>query len=79
MTWVRSFLFGSLRPQCAGWRLGINPFDQPDVQLAKQATSEVLLVFKQQQHLPAVKEVAKDDLLTLFVDQDLASKQWKLF
>jgi len=59
---------------CAGWRLGINPFDQPDVQLAKQATSEVLLVFKQQQHLPAVKEVAKDDLLTLFVDQDLASK-----
>jgi len=59
---------------CAGWRLGINPFDQPDVQLAKQATSDVLLVFKQQKQLPGVKEVAKDDLLTLFVDQDLASK-----
>ena len=59
---------------CAGWRLGINPFDQPDVQLAKQATSDVLLVFKQQKHLPAVKEVAKDDLLTLFVDQDSAIK-----
>ena len=59
---------------CAGWRLGINPFDQPDVQLAKQATSDVLLVFKQQKQLPGVKEIAKDDLLTLFVDQDLASK-----
>jgi glucose-6-phosphate isomerase len=59
---------------CGGWRLGINPFDQPDVQLAKQATSDVLLVFKQQKQLPGVKEIAKDDLLTLFVDQDLASK-----
>ena len=55
---------------CAGWRLGINPFDQPDVQLAKQATSDVLLVFKEQKQLPALKEVAKDDLLTLFVDDE---------
>ena len=54
----------------AGWRLAINPFDQPDVQLAKQATSDVLLVFKQQKQLPKLKEVAKDDLLTLFVDDD---------
>jgi len=58
---------------CAGWRLGINPFDQPDVQLAKQATSDVLLTFKQQKQLPGVKEVAKDDLLTLFDDKGSAN------
>ncbi|HEV2837300.1 MAG TPA: hypothetical protein VGW58_18415, partial [Pyrinomonadaceae bacterium] len=27
---------------CAGWRLGINPFDQPNVQEAKDATKELL-------------------------------------
>ena len=28
---------------CAGWRLGINPFDQPNVQEAKDATKELLI------------------------------------
>ena len=55
---------------CAGWRLAINPFDQPDVQLAKQATNDVLLDFKKQKQLPRLKELSKDDLLTLFVDDD---------
>ena len=55
---------------CAGWRLAINPFDQPDVQLAKQATSDVLIVFKQQKQLPTHTQLAKDDLLTLFVDDE---------
>lgn len=30
---------------CAGWRLGINPFDQPNVQEAKDATKELLESF----------------------------------
>ena len=30
---------------CAGWRLGINPFDQPNVQEAKDATKELLSSF----------------------------------
>lgn len=30
---------------CAGWRLGINPFDQPNVQEAKDATKELLVEF----------------------------------
>jgi glucose-6-phosphate isomerase len=57
---------------CAGWRLGINPFDQPDVQLAKQATSDVLLQFKTHQRLPTHKHIAKDELLTAFVDDQAA-------
>jgi hypothetical protein len=59
---------------CAGWRLAINPFDQPDVQLAKQATGDVLKVFKAQNKLPTHNQVAKDDLLTVFVD-DQAQQQ----
>ncbi len=64
------FFIWEFATACSGWRLGINPFDQPDVQLAKQATNDVLIVFKQQKRLPSHKQVAKDDLLTLFVDDE---------
>ncbi|HSK62860.1 MAG TPA: hypothetical protein VK893_03435, partial [Pyrinomonadaceae bacterium] len=37
---------------CAGWRLGINPFDQPNVQEAKDATRELLGEFTKNGHLP---------------------------
>ena len=37
---------------CAGWRLHINPFDQPNVQEAKDATKELLAEFTKQGHLP---------------------------
>ena len=37
---------------CAGWRLGINPFDQPNVQEAKDATKELLAEFTKQGQLP---------------------------
>ena len=37
---------------CAGWRLGINPFDQPNVQEAKDATKELLAEFTKKGHLP---------------------------
>ena len=36
----------------AGWRLGINPFDQPNVQEAKDATKELLSEFTKQGQLP---------------------------
>jgi glucose-6-phosphate isomerase len=36
----------------AGWRLGINPFDQPNVQEAKDATKELLAEFTKQGRLP---------------------------
>jgi transaldolase/glucose-6-phosphate isomerase len=39
----------------AGWGLGINPFDQPDVESAKDYTREVLKKFKDDGKLPELK------------------------
>ena len=36
----------------AGWRLGINPFDQPNVQESKDATKKLLQVFNEKGALP---------------------------
>jgi glucose-6-phosphate isomerase len=48
---------------CAGWRLGINPFDQPNVQAAKDATRELLNEFTKTGKLPdADQPVADDDV-----------------
>jgi transaldolase/glucose-6-phosphate isomerase len=38
----RLFFFAEFAVAVAGWALGINPFDQPNVQEAKDATNEVL-------------------------------------
>ncbi|HZN05193.1 MAG TPA: hypothetical protein VFB65_00340 [Pyrinomonadaceae bacterium] len=47
---------------CAGWRLGINPFDQPNVQEAKDATRELLSEFTKTGKLPdEEKPAAADD------------------
>ena len=37
---------------CAGWRLHINPFDQPNVQEAKDATKELLGEYAKEKRLP---------------------------
>jgi transaldolase/glucose-6-phosphate isomerase len=38
----RVFFFSEFATAVAGWVLGVNPFDQPDVQAAKDATKRVL-------------------------------------
>ncbi|MBA3747398.1 MAG: bifunctional transaldolase/phosoglucose isomerase [Solirubrobacterales bacterium] len=38
----RMFFFAEFATAVAGWALGINPFDQPNVQEAKDATAQVL-------------------------------------
>lgn len=50
----------------AGWRMGINPFDQPNVQEAKDATKELLASFERRGQLDPRIEIAKDDLLTIY-------------
>lgn len=53
---------------CAGWRLGINPFDQPNVQEAKDATREMLSEFTKTGKLPdADQPVADDDVVRMQV------------
>jgi transaldolase / glucose-6-phosphate isomerase len=48
---------------CAGWRLGINPFDQPNVQEAKDATRELLSEFSKSGNLPDDQNLADDDAI----------------
>jgi len=52
---------------CAGWRLGINPFDQPNVQAAKDATRDLLSEFAKTGHLPEEQPAADDDAIRALV------------
>src|SRR6185369_2141018 len=51
---------------CAGWRLEINPFDQPNVQEAKDATKELLSSFARRGRLDDRTTIATDDVLTVY-------------
>lgn len=51
----RVFLLAELAVAIVGWGLGINPFDQPNVQQAKDATKTVLAEYESQHRLPAVE------------------------
>ena len=57
------FFFWEFATACAGWRLGINPFDQPNVQEAKDATRELLSEFSKYGKLPDDQELADDDAI----------------
>ena len=48
----RVFLFAEIAVAAAGWGLGINPFDQPNVQQAKDATNRVLAGYERSGRLP---------------------------
>jgi transaldolase/glucose-6-phosphate isomerase len=50
----------------AGWRLGINPFDQPNVQESKDATKALLEKFKSEGKLPEQAAAASDGQLTVY-------------
>ena len=50
---------------CAGWRLGINPFDQPNVQEAKDATKELLESFVRRGRLDERDEIDADEVFTI--------------
>jgi hypothetical protein len=53
----------------AGWRLGINPFDQPNVQEAKDATKELLSSFVRRGRLEERTTIAADDLVTVYGEE----------
>ncbi|MBA3809524.1 MAG: glucose-6-phosphate isomerase [Solirubrobacterales bacterium] len=48
----RVFMLAELAVAVAGWGLSINPFDQPNVQQAKDATKRVLADYEAQHSLP---------------------------
>ncbi len=50
----------------AGWRLGINPFDQPNVQESKDATKALLEKYKSEGKLPEQQAAASEGELTVY-------------
>ena len=60
------FFLWEIATAFAGWRLGINPFDQPNVQESKDATKELLDYFKTQGKLKEQEALMSDGVLTVY-------------
>jgi len=61
----RIFFFSEFATAVAGWVLGINPFDQPNVQEAKDNTQKVLERYAEEGRLPEVADSDPDGLSDL--------------
>jgi len=64
------FFLWEMATAFAGWRLAINPFDQPNVQESKDATKALLEKFIREGKLPESPAVASDGTLTIYGAQD---------
>jgi glucose-6-phosphate isomerase len=64
----RVFLLAELAVAVAGWGLKINPFDQPNVQQAKDATNRVLAGYEDTHELPTLDDADDAALHTLLGD-----------
>ncbi|HEX8887820.1 MAG TPA: bifunctional transaldolase/phosoglucose isomerase [Pyrinomonadaceae bacterium] len=62
------FFLWEIATAFAGWRLGINPFDQPNVQESKDATKELLGEFEKEGKLVEQAVLVTDGMLTLYTD-----------
>src|SRR4051794_24227563 len=61
----RLMFFAEFATAVAGWVLGINPFDQPNVQEAKDNTAKVLEQYGSDGKLPDVEEAGDEELRAL--------------
>ena len=68
------FFLWEIATAFAGWRLGINPFDQPNVQESKDATKELLEAYVQDGRLPEQAALAQDGVLTIYADDETRAK-----
>jgi len=64
----RLFLLSEIAVAVAGWGLAINPFDQPNVQQAKDATNRVLAGYESEHELPAFGDADTAALRALLDD-----------
>ena len=64
----RIFFFAEFATAVGGWVLGINPFDQPNVQEAKDNTAKVLDAYKKNGALPEVDDAGDEALRKLLSD-----------
>jgi transaldolase / glucose-6-phosphate isomerase len=63
----RVFLLAELMTAVAGWGLEINPYDQPNVQQAKDATNKVLAGYEEHHVLPRPEDGEASALRTLLL------------
>lgn len=63
------FFLWEIATAFAGWRLGINPFDQPNVQESKDATKELLEKFAAEGKLNEQPVLVTDGTLTVHADE----------
>ena len=63
------FFLWEMATAFAGWRLGINPFDQPNVQESKDATRELLDKFIAEGKLEEQTSFVNDGTLTIYADE----------
>jgi hypothetical protein len=61
----RIFFFAEFATAVSGWVLGINPFDQPNVQEAKDNTAKVLKQWEQEGQLPEEPDADDEGIRTL--------------
>ena len=70
-----AFLMWEFATAVAGWRIGINPFDQPNVQEAKDATKELLNAFVRRGHLDPRNTLAGDEVITVYGPDEAAKAE----
>lgn len=63
------FFLWEIATAFAGWRLRINPFDQPNVQESKDATKELLNYFKAHGKLQEQDPLVSDGTLTVYASE----------
>ena len=62
------FFMWEFATACAGWRVGINPFDQPNVQESKDATKELLETFVRHGQLPEQHRLVAEDAIAVYAE-----------
>ncbi|HCE02151.1 MAG TPA: transaldolase [Acidobacteria bacterium] len=54
--------------------MGVNPFDQPDVEASKVAARELATAYERDGEFPSEAPVASDDGLALYMDADMSTR-----
>ena len=57
----------------AGYRLGINPFDQPNVESAKVSARQILSAYQKEGKLPELAPTLTSEGIAVYTDQQVAS------
>ncbi|MCA1715634.1 MAG: glucose-6-phosphate isomerase [Actinobacteria bacterium] len=57
----------------AGWRLGINPFDQPNVESAKVQARKMVAEYQEKGELPEPEPTVEEDGISVYSSEDAAS------